>query len=283
MQRRWLRYGIGDVIQQKVVVGVNILRVIKIGGNDIDDAAFVDRLVQAIAAMRPAPVLVHGGGKEIGQIQTALGGEPRFVAGLRVSDATAMAAAEMVLAGAVNTRLSVALALAGVAAWGLSGVDRGLIKVHKLQHPEGDLGRVGQPIAVRTAVLWQLLDAGVVPVIAPISLGADGSYNVNADDAAGAIAAGLARDGRGVAVEVTFVTNVPGVKLNDQVVAQLDAVQIAAAIQSGQIYGGMIPKVNAALGVLTNGAAQARIVDMTGLEVLAQGGTAGTVIVGGGQ
>ncbi|MFN5933205.1 MAG: hypothetical protein ACK46D_02785, partial [Roseiflexaceae bacterium] len=129
----------------------------------------------------------------------------------------------------------------------------------------------------------QLLDAGVVPVIAPISLGADGSYNVNADDAAGAIAAGLARDGRGVAVEVTFVTNVPGVKLNDQVVAQLDAVQIAAAIQSGQIYGGMIPKVNAALGVLTNGAAQARIVDMTGLEVLAQGGTAGTVIVGGGQ
>lgn len=266
-----------------MVVGVTILRVIKIGGNDIDDAAFVARLVQAIATMRPAPVLVHGGGKEIGQIQTALGGEPRFVAGLRVSDATAMAAAEMVLAGAVNTRLSVALALAGVDAWGLSGVDRGLIKVHKLQHPEGDLGRVGQPMAVRTAVLWQLLDAGVVPVIAPISLGADGSYNVNADDAAGAIAAGLARDGRDVAVEVTFVTNVPGVKLNDQVVVQLDAAHIAEAIQSGQIYGGMIPKVNAALGVLANGAAQARIVDMTGLEVLATGGTAGTVIMGGAQ
>ncbi|MFN5677588.1 MAG: hypothetical protein ACK48C_10615, partial [Roseiflexaceae bacterium] len=209
--------------------------------------------------------------------------DQRVVQRIRQGADQASDALDLLHAARADWALRVSMALAGVDAWGLSGVDRGLIKVHKLQHPEGDLGRVGQPIAVRTAVLWQLLDAGVVPVIAPISLGADGSYNVNADDAAGAIAAGLARDGRGVAVEVTFVTNVPGVKLNDQVVAQLDAVQIAAAIQSGQIYGGMIPKVNAALGVLANGAAQARIVDMTGLEVLAQGGTAGTVIVGGGQ
>ncbi|NBU65697.1 MAG: acetylglutamate kinase, partial [Chloroflexia bacterium] len=88
------------------------MRVIKIGGNEIDDPAFVARLTAAVAAMPAVPVLVHGGGKEIGQIQTALGGEPRFVAGLRVSDDTAMAAAEMVLAGAVNTRLTVAFGLA---------------------------------------------------------------------------------------------------------------------------------------------------------------------------
>jgi acetylglutamate kinase len=258
------------------------LRVIKIGGNDIDDPAFVQRLVKAIAAMQPKPVIVHGGGKEIGQIQQALGGEPRFVAGLRVSDDTAMAAAEMVLAGAVNTRLVVALGLAGVDAAGMSGVDRGLIRVTKLVHPEGDLGRVGQPVAVRTAVLWQALEADVVPVIAPISLGDDGSYNVNADDAAGAIAAALAHDGRGAAVEVTFVTNVPGVKLDGAVVSQLDAPAIESAILSGAIYGGMIPKVRAALAVLAAGAAQARIVDIQGLEALATGNEAGTVILVGG-
>ena len=259
------------------------LRVIKIGGNDIDDPAFVQRLVTSIAAMQPKPVIVHSGGKEIGQIQQALGGEPRFVAGLRVSDETAMAAAEMVLAGAVNTRLVVALGLAGVDAAGMSGVDRGLIRVRKLVHPEGDLGRVGQPIAVRTAVLWQALDADVVPVVAPISLGDDGSYNVNADDAAGAIAAALAQDRSAGAVEVTFVTNVPGVKLDGAVVAQLDAPAIEAAIASGAIYGGMIPKVKAALAVLDAGAAQARIVDMAGLEQLARGDRAGTIIVTGGR
>ena len=248
---------------------MNILRVIKIGGNEIDDPAFVARLTAAVAAMPTVPVLVHGGGKEIGQIQTALGGEPRFVAGLRVSDDTAMAAAEMVLAGAVNTRLTVAFGLAGVDAWGMSGVDRGLIRVQKLHHPDGDIGRVGQPVTVRTSVLWPLIDAQVVPVIAPISLGADGSYNVNADDAAGAIAAALARDNRDRAVEVTFVTNVPGVKL-------------AAAIASGEIYGGMIPKVRAALAVLATGVMQARIVDMAGLERLARGEDAGTCIVTGG-
>ena len=258
------------------------LRVIKIGGNDIDDSAFVQRLVKAIAAMTPKPVIVHGGGKEIGQIRQALGGEPRFVAGLRVSDDTAMAAAEMVLAGAVNTRLVVALGLAGVDAAGMSGVDRGLIRVTKLVHPEGDLGRVGDPVAVRTTVLWQALEADVVPVVAPISLGDDGSYNVNADDAAGAIAAALAQDRPTGSVEVTFVTNVPGVKLDGAVVAQLDAPAIDAAIISGAIYGGMIPKVKAALAVLAAGVARARIVDVQGLEELAAGNEAGTVIVMGG-
>ncbi|MFM2308388.1 MAG: hypothetical protein RLY87_508 [Chloroflexota bacterium] len=258
------------------------LRVIKIGGNDIDDASFVQRLVRAIAAMEPKPVIVHGGGKEIGQIQQALGGEPRFVAGLRVSDDTAMAAAEMVLAGAVNTRLVVALGIAGVDAVGMSGVDRGLIRVTKLAHPDGDLGRVGQPVAVRTAVLWDALRADVVPVVAPISLGDDGSYNVNADDAAGAIAAALAQDNPPGAVEVTFVTNVPGVKLDGAVAEHLDAAAIDRAIASGAIYGGMIPKVKAALAVLAAGVSQARIVDIQGLEDLAVGSNAGTLIVMGG-
>src|SRR5919205_802091 len=98
-----------------------------IGGNELDDAAFVENLARVVAAMPSPPVLVHGGGKEIGMIQKALGGEPRFIAGLRVTDEAALHAAEMVLCGLVSTRLVAALLAAGIDAIGISGVDRGLI------------------------------------------------------------------------------------------------------------------------------------------------------------
>src|SRR5829696_3750147 len=127
--------------------------VLKIGGNEIDDPAFVAELARVVATMRPVPVLVHGGGKEIGVIQRALGGEPRFVGGLRVTDASALQAAEMVLCGLVSTRLA-----AGADAQGLSGVDRGLIRAERQTHPDGDLGHVGRPVAVRAEVLRALLD-----------------------------------------------------------------------------------------------------------------------------
>src|SRR5918912_1626612 len=97
--------------------------VLKVGGNELDDPAFVAELARVVAGMRPLPVLVHGGGKEIGVVQRALGGEPRFVAGLRVTDAAALQAAEMVLCGSVSTRLVAALAIAGVDALGISGAD----------------------------------------------------------------------------------------------------------------------------------------------------------------
>ena len=247
--------------------------VLKIGGNELDDPAVIDELARAVAQMRPAPVLVHGGGKEIGALQKALGGEPRFVAGLRVTDETALAAAEMVLCGSVSTRLVAALLAAGADAQGLSGVDRGLIRVAKLQHPEGDLGRVGSPVAVRAEVLRSLLEAGVVPVVAPISLGPDGAYNVNADEAAGAIAAALGD------AEVVFVTNVPGVMIADQgyrgeIVARLlTAAQVEGYIADGTISGGMIPKVRAAIAALGAGVSAARITNLAGL-----GSYGGTVI-----
>jgi acetylglutamate kinase len=241
--------------------------VLKIGGNELDDPAFVAELARVVAALRPAPVLVHGGGKEIGVMQRALGGEPRFVAGLRVTDEAALAAAEMVLCGTVSTRLVAALLAAGADAQGLSGVDRGLIRVEKLQHPEGDLGRVGRPVAVRAEVLRGLLDAGIVPVIAPISLGPDGPYNVNADEAAGAIAAALGQ------AEVVFVTNVPGVLVRDAVAPQLTQAQIEGLIADGTISGGMIPKVRSALAALDAGVRSARITNLEGLR-----SNAGTVI-----
>ncbi|KAB8144029.1 acetylglutamate kinase [Chloroflexia bacterium SDU3-3] len=241
--------------------------VLKIGGNDIDDPAFLAELVRTVAALRPLPVLVHGGGKEIGQLQTALGGEPRFVAGLRVTDKTALAAAEMVLCGTVSTRLVAALLAGGVDAQGLSGVDRGLIRVRKLSHPEGDLGYVGTPTAVRAGVLNGLLADGAVPVVAPISLGDEGPYNVNADEAAGAVAAALGD------AEVVFVTNVPGVLVDGALAARLDRQQVIDLIDGGVITGGMIPKVRSALAALDGGVRAARITNLAGL-----GDGSGTVI-----
>ncbi|HEU4325660.1 MAG TPA: acetylglutamate kinase [Roseiflexaceae bacterium] len=240
--------------------------VLKVGGNELDDPAFVEQLAREVAALRPAPVLVHGGGKEIGIVQKALGGEPRFVAGLRVTDEAALQAAEMVLCGAVSTRLVAALLAAGADAQGLSGVDRGLIRAERQTHPEGDLGRVGRPVAVRAEVLSALLDGGVVPVLAPVSLGPDGVYNVNADEAAGAVAAALGD------AEVVFVTNVPGVLVQGQIAPELRAGQIAALIDDGTISGGMIPKVRAALAALGAGVRSARITNLAGLR--ARGGTA---------
>lgn len=246
-------------------MGAAVLRVVKIGGNELDDPAFVAALAQVIAALPRRPVIVHGGGKEVGVIQRALGSEPRFVAGLRVTDDAALQAAEMVLGGAVGIRLVAALWGVGVEAQRLSGVDRGLIQVERLVHPDGDLGRVGRPVAVRAEVVRALLDLAVVPVIAPLSLGADGVYNVNADEAAGAVAAALG------AAEVVFVTNVPGVLVGGALVPQLNQTRIAALIADGTIGGGMVPKVGAALAALALGVRSARIVDLHGL--LSSGGT----------
>lgn len=247
------------------------IALIKIGGNELDDPAFVAELARVVAALRPLPVLVHGGGKEIGLIQQALGGEPRFVAGLRVTDAQALQAAEMVLCGAVSTRLVAALVEAGADAQGLSGVDRGLIRVVKAQHPAGDLGRVGTPVQVRAAVLHELLAAGVVPVVAPISLGPEGVYNVNADEAAGAVAAALGD------AQVVFVTNVPGVLADGALVPRLSEAAIGQLIDAGTISGGMVPKVRAALTALAAGVRAARITNLAGLADPA----AGTVVTRG--
>jgi acetylglutamate kinase len=242
--------------------------VLKIGGNELDDPAFVAELARVVAGLRPVPVLVHGGGKEIGAIQRALGGEPRFVGGLRVTDAYALQAAEMVLRGLVNTRLVAALLAVGADAQGLSGVDRGLIRAERQSHPDGDLGNVGRPVAVRAEVLRGLLEQNVLPVIAPISLGPDGVYNVNADEAAGAVAAALDD------AEVVFVTNVPGVLAGGGVVPQLTRAAIGELIADGTISGGMLPKVSAALAALDAGVRSARITNLVGLR---QG--MGTVII----
>ena len=161
--------------------------VLKVGGNEIDDANFLAGFASAVAKMSETPVIVHGGGKEIADLQLKFGLTPRFVEGLRVTDEISLAIAEMVLAGRVNKRIVVALITAGADAIGLSGVDRGIVRVEKMQHPAGDLGRVGKIVSVRGDVVREFIAQKVVPVISPISLGDEGAYNVNADSVACAI------------------------------------------------------------------------------------------------
>lgn len=233
--------------------------VLKVGGNEIDDANFLTGFANAIAKMNETPVVVHGGGKEIADLQLKFGLTPRFVEGLRVTDEQSLAIAEMILSGRVNKRIVAALLAAGVDAIGLSGVDRGLVRAEKMQHPGGDLGRVGKVVSVRGEVLRELVTQKIVPVVSPISLGADGAYNVNADSVACAIAASLNADA------VVFVTNVAGVQQDGQVIPTLTAQQVETLIKSQVIKGGMIPKVRAALDALAGGAKAARITNLDGL------------------
>ncbi len=243
--------------------------VLKVGGNEIDDANFLNGFARAVAAMRETPVIVHGGGKEIADLQIKLGLTPRFVEGLRVTDDASLAIAEMVLSGRVNKRIVAALLRAGADAIGLSGVDRGIVRVEKMQHPSGDLGRVGKVVSVRGDALRELVARQIVPVLSPISLGDEGSYNVNADSVACAIASALNADA------VVFVTNVAGVMQNNQVIPSLTAREAETLIKSKIIFGGMIPKVRAALDAVAGGAQAARI---TNLDGLMNGG--GTTVIG---
>jgi acetylglutamate kinase len=233
--------------------------VLKVGGNEIDDPVFLAGFARAIAAMRETPVVVHGGGKEIADLQTKLGLTPRFVDGLRVTDEASLAVAEMVLSGRVNKRVVAALLGAGVDAIGLSGVDRGVVRVEKMAHPAGDLGRVGRVVSVRAVALRELTDRRIVPALSPISLGDDGAYNVNADSVACAVARAMNAEA------VVFVTNVPGVLRDGRVIASLSPRQAEALIEEKVINGGMIPKVRAALDAVSGGARAARVTNLDGL------------------
>jgi acetylglutamate kinase len=246
-------------------------QVIKVGGNELDDPAFIAGLVGVVRDLSEPPLLVHGGGKEIGSLQERLGLAPQYVDGLRVTDLESLAVVQMVLAGRVNKRLVAALTAAGVDALGMSGVDRGAVKAEKLEHPAGDLGWVGRVAAVRGEVFRSLLAEGVTPVLSPICWGADGSmFNVNADHVAMAVARALH------AQALVFVSNVPGLLADGRLVEHITPAGAEALVAQGVIAGGMLPKVRAALEAAAAGVAAVRI---TNLEGLAEG--KGTLVAGG--
>ncbi len=240
--------------------------VLKIGGNEVDSDEFLRGFVQTVAALQAEArlVIVHGGGKEIAALHDQLGESFEFIDGLRVTSAASLRLVKMVLRGLVNTRLTRWLVNAGVEALGLSGVDLGLVRVEPLRPGGRDIGYVGRVVEVRGERLAALLDFGLVPVVSPVSLGLDGrSYNVNADQVAGALAIELA------AAKLVFVSNVPGVKLDGldaPAMAQLTVSQVEAAIANGRIFGGMIPKVRSAVQAVQDGVPAAVITNLAGLS-----------------
>ena len=248
--------------------------VLKVGGNELDDARFVDGLVEALRYLwqTHAVTVVHGGGKAIARLQERLHLQPRFVDGLRVTDDDSLDVAEMVLSGWVNKRLVGRLVADGIPAVGMSGVDGGLFRVAKMMHDTHDFGWVGDITETHPTIVEALLDRRVTPVVSPISLGSDGhTYNVNADHAAAALACALG------AGELVFVSNVPGVlgddveSLSGECIPLLTPDEVASLIASGTIHGGMVPKVRSALKALDAGVPRVRITDLEGL--CADGGT----------
>jgi acetylglutamate kinase len=234
--------------------------IIKISGHELDSPDYLDGFARVIAGLREPAVIVHGGGKEISQLQERMDITPQYVDGVRVTDAESLALVEMVLCGAVNKRLVRTLVNAGVDAVGLSGVDFGMVRAVKMPHETVDMGFTGEVASVRPEPLRALLAAGLIPVVSPICIGEASNFNVNADHVAGALAAALDAE------RLVFLSNVPGVLLNGHVVSTLTDEQAEAMIADQSIFGGMIPKVRTAIGVLARGVPAAVITNLDGLR-----------------
>jgi acetylglutamate kinase len=232
--------------------------VIKLGGaaaatSDVD-AVLQDIVLLRFVGMRP--VLVHGGGPEISSWQERMGMTPRFVNGLRVTDAATMEVVKMVLTGKVGPELVSRIHRLGGNAIGLSGEDGPTLLVRPAQHDGEDLGLVGEVDHVNVEPVVSILDQGRIPVVASIGLGYDGeAYNVNADTVAAELAVALR------ATKLIVMTDVDGVHDHDgTLLSELDRGRAAALISDGVISGGMIPKVRAALRAL-DGTEAAHIID----------------------
>lgn len=212
--------------------------VIKVGGGEIEDAAWLERFAAGVKRARPA-VIVHGGGRRISAWQERLGVPVEMRDGIRVTSPEVAELAQMVLCGPVRSAILRALRAQGVDAVGVAGSD-GCLTV-ELEDPER-LGRVGRVIKVDRAFLDRLLERGLTPVVAPVSVGPDGAaVNVNADDAAAAVANALA------ASELLFVSDVPGVMRGAERLGAVTKAELDDLIAHGVVQGGMIAKLKAAI------------------------------------
>src|SRR5262245_17883170 len=253
--------------------------VIKYGGSAQTDpelrASFaVDVVLLKYIGLRP--VIVHGGGPQIGASLKRLGRDSTFVGGLRVTDDETMEVVEMVLGGKLNREIVALVQQAGGRALGLTGSDGGMLRVERLREP--DLGRVGSVVAVDPAAIRAATDAGFVPVIAPIGVDAEGvTHNVNADEAAGAIAIALRAE------KLILLTDVEGVKdASGKLIRQLGVEEARKQIAEGTIRGGMIPKIECCMTTLEGGVASTHVIDgrmlhAILLEIFTDGGV-GTLI-----
>lgn len=232
------------------------ITVIKIGGSELEKDGFLDSLVNELAQNRhQKTILVHGGGSLINELLAKFGQEPEYINGQRVTDEKTLQIAEMVLSGQMNKQIVRALLAAEMDAIGLSGVDRGMIRV---KPSDVMLGRVGVITSVNGEVMKDFLKDGILPVISPISLGPDGAYNVNADLAASAIASSVNAD------SLIFLTSAPGVVIHETKINSLNSIHVEAFINEGLIHSGMIPKVTAGLQAVEAGVPHVMITDIMG-------------------
>ncbi|MFN4009194.1 acetylglutamate kinase [Pannonibacter sp.] len=244
--------------------------VVKYGGHAMGDAELGRAFARDITLLRQSgvhPVVVHGGGPQIGSMLTRLGIVSEFKGGLRVTDKATVEIVEMVLAGSINKEIVQSINAEGGRAVGLSGKDGNLVKARKLtrtmidpnSHIEQivDLGFVGEPAVVNPTMLELMLKEDLIPVVAPVAPGEDGeTYNINADTFAGAIAGALN------ASRLLFLTDVPGVLDKDgKLIKQLTVARAHELIADGTISGGMIPKVETCIEALDRGVEGVVILD----------------------
>ena len=244
--------------------------VVKFGGNAMVDEALQNSFARDIVLMKLVglnPVVVHGGGPQIGQLLEKLNIKSEFVDGMRVTDSATMDVVEMVLGGSVNKQIVSLINRNGGKAIGLTGKDGKLIRARKMtvtRKTPGmnaseivDIGHVGEVAAINTEVIDMLTNSNFIPVIAPVGVGADrSSYNINADLVAGKIAEVLQAE------KLMLLTNVAGL-LDKQgnVLTGLSTQQVDELIADGTIYGGMLPKISCALDAVKSGVTSAHIVD----------------------
>ena len=267
--------------------------VVKYGGNAMVDDQLKQGFARDIVLMKLVgmnPVVVHGGGPQIGSVLERLGKKSEFINGMRVTDTETMDVVEMVLGGLVNKEIVSLLNRQGGKAVGLTGKDGDLIHARKLtfeQHnPEMnapeiiDIGHVGEVASIDISVVQMLVKDNIIPVIAPIGVGEDGqSYNINADLVAGKLATALNAE------KLILLTNTRGVlDKKEQLLTGLRAEQVDELIAEGVIHGGMLPKIQCALDAVRSGVQTAQIIDgrvehAVLLEVLTTDGV-GTLIMG---
>jgi acetylglutamate kinase len=244
--------------------------VVKYGGHAMGDPELARDFAEDVVLLKAVginPVVVHGGGPQIGAMLKKVGVESSFVDGLRVTDAETAKVAEMVLSGAINKEIVAWIAAAGGRAVGISGKDGGFVRAAKVartaRDPDSnieravDLGFVGEPETIDRRVIDTISDAGMIPVIAPIGIGADGhTYNINADTMAGAVAGALGAKRLFLLTDVAGVLDKAGTLLTN-----LDAARIAALRADGTISGGMIPKLETCTAAIEAGVEGAVILD----------------------
>lgn len=257
--------------------------VVKYGGSVMSSRKLEEQFASEIRALIRSGhriAIVHGGGSEITGFAERLGIETHFVGGHRYTGPDMMDLVVMTLAGKINKQLVRLLSGAGLRSVGMCGVDGEILKAEPLKSEHGDLGQVGRVVDVDPSVPKLMIEGGIVPVIAPVALGVDGRfYNVNADLAATAIAVALHAD------LLLFMSDIDGVRIAGEVVPTLTAEEARGAIADGEITGGMIPKIDAAIDAVSAGVGGVQIINGRYPELLANvigGEGIGTRIVASG-